>query len=71
MDEYLKLIEIYKKTSNFFNNKINIDQKSKHWERRYNPLEINLDNLINFRKDRKLSLGLDDGNESFCNKILF
>jgi hypothetical protein len=70
MDEYLKLIEIYKKTSNFFyNNKINVDQKSKHWERRYNPLEINLDNLVNFRKDRKLSHGLDDGKKDFSFKI--
>tara|TARA_B110000211_G_C13967290_1_gene503345 strand:+ start:121 stop:285 length:165 start_codon:yes stop_codon:yes gene_type:complete len=51
MDEYLKLIEIYKKTSNFFyNNKINVDQKSKHWERRYDPLEINLDNLVILEK---------------------
>ena len=70
MEEYSKLIETYKKASNFFyNNKTNIDQKSKHWERRYNPLEINLDNLINFRKDRKLSHGLDDGKKDFPFKI--
>ena len=70
MGDYSNLIKTYTKASDFFyNNEANKYQKSKHWKRRYNPLEIDLNNLVNFRKDRKLSHGLDDGKKDFPFRI--
>lgn len=64
-----KLIEIYKKASEYFyNNQNNTNQKSKHWQR-YNLREFTLDNLINFRNNGKLSGGLDDQNDKFTFKL--
>lgn len=63
----LDLINIYKKSFNFFyNEKNNIQQKSKHWMR-YNMKKFNIQNLQNFRKNGKLSGGLDDAS----NKVSF
>ncbi|MBD1144430.1 putative sugar O-methyltransferase [Pelagibacterales bacterium SAG-MED37] len=63
----LELINIYKKSSSFFyNEKNNIEQKSKHWQR-YSMKKFNTQNLQNFRKNGELSGGLDDAS----NKVSF
>jgi putative sugar O-methyltransferase len=70
-----KLIEIYKEASKYFySNQNNANQKSIHWQS-YFLEEVTLDNLINFRKgyinkfDGKLSVGLDDQNDTFTFKL--
>ena len=62
-----KLIEVYNKALNFFNNKkINFREKSKHWASFYNSKAFNLENLKNFRNSKtKLSDGLDGSNLNF------
>ncbi len=63
------LIEIYREASKFFyNNTKNINQKSAHWTR-YNFKEFTPENLINFRKKKNLSDGLDDQTDNFSFKI--
>ena len=66
---YNDMIKIYKEASNFFYNiNTNLNQKSKHWKS-YNLKEFNVDNLINFRNDGRLSGGLDDQSDKFTFKI--
>ena len=70
MDEK-KLIEIYNQSSNFFyNNKINLLNKSKHWQTYYNSQNFNLENLKNFRNSKsKLSAGLDNTGANISLKV--
>jgi len=65
-----KLIDIYEQAFNYFyNDKLNINQKSKHWKK-YDLRKFNLNNLINFRSSHdSLSSGLDDQNEPFSFKL--
>ena len=70
MDEE-KLIEIYNQSSNFFyNNKINLSAKSKHWASFYNSQNFNLENLKNFRNSKsQLSAGLDTSGSNLSFKL--
>lgn len=60
MKNFSYLIDVYKKTKE--DEKLFIHTQSIHWDRWYKENEkfYNLDNLINFRKNRILSDGLDD-----------
>lgn len=67
-----RLIDIYKGASNYFYcNDNNDNQKSIHWKKRYDFKEYTLENLLNFRKDNRLSKGLDDQNNNFTFKLYF
>ena len=60
MKNFSYLIDVYKKTKE--DEKLFIHNQSIHWDKYYkeNKKFYNLDNLINFRKNRILSEGLDD-----------
>ena len=60
MKNFSYLIDVYKKTKE--DEKLFIHNQSIHWDRYYKENEkfYNIDNLINFRKNRILSKGLDD-----------
>ena len=63
------LISIYEDASKYFyKNSENKIQKSKHWKR-YDQKKFTLQNLINFRKDSRLSVFLDDQKDNFHFKI--
>ena len=65
----INLLNIYKEAKkNFYNDKENFNQKSRHWKI-YDFREFNTDNLKNFRSSGKLSEGLDDKKENFSFKI--
>ena len=62
-----RLIDVFQSTSNQFNlNPLNKDQKSSHWieanlTKLYGSSErqFNIENLINFRKEGKLNVGIE------------
>jgi len=65
-----ELLEIYEETSKYFyENKKYTNQKSTHWKRLYDFKEYNLDNILNFRNNKKLSRGLDDAYDNFTFKL--
>ena len=61
----LDLIKNFKNSSDFFyGDKMNSIQKSNHWKV-YDLRDFNLENLVNFRSENKLSDGLDDQTNEF------
>ena len=61
----LDLIKNFKTSSDFFyGDKMNNIQKSNHWKV-YDFRDFNLENLVNFRSENKLSDGLDDQTNEF------
>ncbi len=65
-----ELIEIYEEASKYFYlNKKHNNQKSTHWKKLYDFKEYNVDNVLNFRKNKILSKGLDDAYDDFTFKL--
>ena len=62
------LINNFLKTTKYFYEKENYNQKSKHWSV-YDYRKFNLENLKNFRSNNSLSVGLDDQTDEFSFKI--
>ena len=61
----LDLIKNFKTSSDYFyGDNINTIHKSKHWKV-YDFRDFNLENLVNFRSENKLSDGLDDQTNEF------
>ena len=63
-----RIVDVYDEVSNdFYKNKENKNQKSKHWQSYYGFKKFNTENLINFRSSG-IGAGLDDQTNSFTFK---
>lgn len=60
--ENTRLLKVFDQSIDYFyNNKKNLNQKSKHWQKFNANKKFNLNNLINFRSSKSnLSYGMDD-----------